>query len=781
MLTLRERAGRRALVSAALLALSSPPAISGTARITLPAAATTSAGVFDSSGALVYTLWSGKQLNAGTLSLEWDGRRDDGLPAIASDKYVARVIAHNVRYVWEGVIGNTSRAASGNSVHRGFNPINDMAIDAAGHAFYVVGYNEQQNAIHRFDTSDPQSAVPLAHDDYRRLFRFAATDGTLAYFANTGVMAPQGHYMREPSTFVVALRVSDGAEYRFAAGRVEMPELPGNRWQSAIDADHVDATVRGNAVEGEQFRSAPSGLAVQQRGDRLFVAHRQLNEIRVLDKRSGQLLERIAVSNPGDMDVAPDDSLWVVCRENGHPAIARYRYRDRQWIRETLLTSGLVDPAAIGVSPVDGTLVVVDAGAEQLKAFGQDGKPAWTMGREGGYSDGNPDVTLDKFWFSAGASYVAFQPDGSFWVGDPGNLRNLHFSAQRRYLTQIMYLPHTYIVAVDPADPQRVFRHFLEFRVDYSRPLRDSWTLVRNWEPGLDKRYHGGFAGFRSVYTLGNHRTYATLNRTDNRKNEIVELTGEGVRPTGAQIELGTKMYADGSLRSQQVRVNSLQINSRRLKGFDAQGNPQWDAPALLGGVAALRKNDPYYHDVPLIIGMNEATFPITGSDVVVSFNPGPSEGFHLGGIRLGGDRWLWRASPSGTSKLDERGNIVDANGTFEAGRKVQYPGNVVTAVGRNIVAGYHGEGWNGGQADQWLHFLDDGLFVGQFGKPVYPANNRTDARPESAGNAFSPQLVSVNGELYLWHNDESVQAGIHRWKIAGTDSIRTLEAPIEP
>jgi hypothetical protein len=102
-------------------------------------------------------------------------------------------------------------------------------------------------------------------------------------------------------------------------------------------------------------------------------------------------------------------------------------------------------------------------------------------------------------------------------------------------------------------------------------------------------------------------------------------------------------------------------------------------------------------------------------------------------------------------------------------------------ATGRNIVAGYHGEGWNGGQAGQWFHFLDDGLFVGQFGKAVYPQNNRTYAQPQSAGNAFSPQLVTVDDHVYLWHNDESVHGGIHRWELEGVDGIKVLEAPIDP
>lgn len=758
---------------AAILLLSSAQVLCATAVVHLPEASTTSAGIFDSKGALVRTLWSGRRHEAGELSIEWDGRRDDGAASSPSERYVARVMAHNVRYVWEGVIGNTSSARSGTSVHRGFNPINDMAIDAAGHGFYVVGYNEQQNAIHRFDVKDTRRRVPLAHDDYRRLFRYAASDGTLAYFANTGVFAPPGSFNREPATFVIALRVSDGAEHRFAAGRVEMPNMPGNRWQSVIDYDRLDETV------GNDFRYAPSGLAVQQRGNHLFVAHRALNEIRVFDKHRGVLLGRIPVTRPGDMDVAPDDSLWVLCFEGGRPAVAKYLYRGSRWVRDAVLSRGLTTPVAIGVSPTDGTVAVVDAGTEQVKAFDPLGNALWTLGRAGGYTDGNPEVTTERFWFSGGASYLTFQGDGSFWLGDPGNLRSLRFSAQRRYLDQIMYLPATYLVAVDPADPRRVFRHFMEFQVDYSRPLRESWTLVRNWAAGLDRNYQAAFGGFRYVHTLANGRTYAAVHRGDTRANEIVELTGTGVRPTGIRLEKGTRMHADGSLRLQQVRLRNLQVYSRRLTGFDAEGNPEWEAPARLGGVARLDDRDPYYHDVPLIFGMNEATYPITSTNVLVTFNPGMSEGFHLGGIRVGADAWLWRASPSGTWDVDSRGSIVNPDGRYELGRGVHYPGNVITTAGRHIVAGYHGEAWNQGQAGQWLHFLDNGLFVGQFGNPVYPANNRTDARPASAGNAFSSQLVSVGDEVYLWHNDESVQGGIHRWRIVGGDRIQTLEAPL--
>ena len=252
-------------------------ASAGMATLTLPVASTTSVGVFDAQGRLVRTIWSGRRFQAGPVAVLWNGLDDDGKAVPATGSYTVKLLAHDVRYVWEGVIGNTSADQTGNSKHRAFNAINDMAFDKAGNGFYAVGYNEQQNALHRFRTSDAQRQTPLSHDDYRRLFRFVATDGSLVYFANTGVMAPKGSFAREPASFVVALSVTDNSEYRFATGRDVMPNQWGNRWVSAIDYDQTDVEY------GSGFRNAPSGLAVQQRSNVLFVAHAPLNEVRLLD------------------------------------------------------------------------------------------------------------------------------------------------------------------------------------------------------------------------------------------------------------------------------------------------------------------------------------------------------------------------------------------------------------------------------------------------------------------------------------------------------------------
>jgi hypothetical protein len=765
---------RMALVAALL---SGTPVQAGTTTLLLPQNATTSAGIFDAQDHLQRTLWSGKSMLAGRVTVDWDGRDDDGTPVPRAGQYRARLLAHNVRYIWEGVIGNTSKELTGAHIHRAYTPINDMAIDRMGHAFYVVGYNEQQSGIHRFDTSEPQVQTSLAHDDYRRKFSYVATDGALAYFANVGVAAPRGSFIREPTTFVIALRVTDDTEYHFPLGKTDMLDgRPGQLWNNVIDYDHDDVDVDG------RFRASPSGLAVQQQGNALFVAHQGLGEVRVLDKRQGHLLDRIPALNPTGLAVAADDSLWVLCQSAGRAAAVHYQRQDGHWIAVGEISEGLNQPVAIGVSPVDGMLIIADAGSEQLKAFDARGNALWTYGQLNGYRD-SPEVRTDRLWLSAGPTYIAFQSDGSFWVGDSGNARNLHLSAGREYLEQIMYLPASYHVAVDATDPIRVFNRFLEFSVDYSKPLRDSWRLVRNWGAALDKVYLGDLDGLRAVVTLSNSRTYGVVPRYDSTSHgsEIVELTARGLRSTGIRLQLGEKLYPDGSLRSQALHFPELQVLIRKLIGFDQSGNPKWGDATPLAGISMLEPNDPYYHEVPVVGGVNEAAFPETSSGVVVFFNPGLSEGFHLGGVRLGDSRWRWRASPSGSWDVDSRGQIVSLDGTYNTARGVQYAGNVVVSSGRHIVFGYHGEAWNNGEADQWMHYLDNGMFVGQFGRPVYAATNKINAQAESAGNAFSPQLITVDGRLYLWHNDEGVHGGVHRWRIDGIDHMLTLEAPIDP
>jgi hypothetical protein len=179
--------------------------------------------------------------------------------------------------------------------------------------------------------------------------------------------------------------------------------------------------------------------------------------------------------------------------------------------------------------------------------------------------------------------------------------------------------------------------------------------------------------------------------------------------------------------------------------------------------------------------GLAGPYFPVTSGGKVLLFDPSvfAGERFHLGAADLGTDSWSWMSSPS--EAMDGRGSFQ----TRAQDANLQYGGNLVAVSGRSVVYGYHGEGFtdpsNGrvGQANQFMHFLDNGLFLGQFGTPTTRAGSTPV--PGQSGNSFSWSLVRSGTRTFLYHNDESSWGGVHRWELVGLDGVQELNATGEP
>lgn len=428
---------------------------------------------------------------------------------------------------------------------------------------------------------------------------------------------------------------------------------------------------------------------------------------------------------------------------------------------------------------------------------------------------------------------LAVQADGSFWVVDTSNGRMLHIGADLTYREQVAYLPAHYAVTVDPNNPRRVFSTFLEFEVDHATSRLEqgqgpSWRLVRNWHAAFPQMQPKGswnsinrrYAGLNTVVTLSNGRTYALasakeIGGTNPRETQqLVELPAWGpARDTGITMRSACPqtgdwgpscvMYENGDLgymlRAQLVNgangtvsvVDAYQrVYRKPLVGFDAAGNPQWGAAQLVASVLAnprepSYRGTPYFHQAAWS-GIVGPRFPITESNRVVFFDPNVflgsesngthiwrNDGFHLGAVGLGEQSWSWMGSPTGW--LDGKGSFQ----TQAIDSSIHYGGNLVWAQGKHIVYGFHGEfhidraSGLQGQANQFMHFHEDGLFIGQFGKPLLmPWPREIGTEPEQAGNAFGNILLPAGPDsLYWYHNDESAQGGVHRWRIDNINS----------
>ena len=764
------------------LALAQPPACAddGMTRwtYTLPAAATTSAGVYTIDGVLVRTLWRGEARSPGPHEERWD-RRDDAHAPVPDGRYVVRLLHHRLRYVWEGVVGNSSDTFDAALAHKSYGPPTSLAI-VGDEAYFAVGYNEAQPGVHGFRLATPQRAThPFPSADPFVGYELIAADAKRVFWANTGGYSK--------SSFVGAFDVAARAAVPFLAGSaVCLNRRPGS------GECYPDQDYRGVIDAGTSLIDAPTGLAVQRSGRILAVAHGGRGTVRLFDKGSGQPLSEISVPLPAKgtnhlaMSVRGD--LWTI---SGRTVLrwSDLEHRPRVVVR----IEGLEAPVAIASTGDDEGVWVADGGASaQLKRFDGEGRLRAVVGRRGGYAS-DPAVSSDKLCFRSREGEertgIGATP-GEVWVIDTCNNRMLRFridaSGTARSDGEIAYLPASYASTVDHAQPRRVFANFLEFDVDDDAPLSPgrSFRLVRNWLPGLPaalvdgQTANFGFSGFQSVETLANGRTYAML-RSGSRQ-AIVELPGSGparlVKLFAAPLPRATArvLYEGGDLGYALTGEQTQSVLRLPLAGFDAQGDPRWASDPVLVARVPVRAGSP--NERGAFTGILPPRFPVTASGRVVFLDPSVegNEGFHLGAAQASDERWLWQASPTG--RLDGKGSFQ----TKAIDGSLHYGGNVVWASGRHIVYGYHGEYYkdlgNGrvGQANQFMHFDESGLFLGQFGHPS--TQPPTPLWAGMSGNAFSLTLVRAAGHLYLYHNDEWAHGGVHRWRIDGADEIGELQ-----
>ena len=747
---------------------------------------TVSAGVYNAQGVLVRTLLRGAKVSPGTISGSWNGLNDAGLavPTGAANPYTIKLAHHTIGYAWEGVIGNTSSSFDGSQVHSYMQAVNSIAI-AGGNAYLAAGYNEGQPGLSGFALSAPQQALrPFASTDGFVSYAMVAADGDRLFWANTGGMAK--------SSFVGAFSRSTSLPSAFSSGQSTCLNYlsPGVCYPAQSYSGVIDLQSASTAVE--QTAQAPTGIAVQQGASGvLAVAHGGQNVVRLYNKLTGAYVNQISVPMSGgtlnQIAMSSAGDLWVI----SGATLRRYSNLVSGPGLALTLSSGLSNPLALAADGSGGVWVADGGASQQLKHFDSNGTAAGVIGAAGGYAT-DPAVTSGKLCFKAAGgerTALATASDGSVWVVDTCNNRLLHFAASASSSdAQVAYLPVVYTSTVDHGNPQCVYANFLQFcnTTDHTAALQPggaAWPLVKNWLGGLpsglvDANAHNdGFGGLTVVETLSNTRTYGLM--TVNAQQYVVELPASGplrliqqLTPvTGATT---TVMYENGDLGYALTNTAAATQTVYRapLTGFNASGNPIWGSAVSQATVPTTSVSP--YSRTGVQTGVVGPRFPKTASGRVVFFDQSVccSLNFHLGAAALNGTSWLWQASPSGP--LDG----VGAYQTRGIDGTVNYGGTVVVTSGNHIVYGYRGANFtdtkNGktGYANQFMHFDDNGLFLGQFGE----ASTQT-IRPIGAQLASDPMSLtlvqeSAGGPLYVYSSDESGHGGIHRWKLNGASSV---------
>jgi hypothetical protein len=712
------------------------PTIPGNFSFPITSTVRTSGGVFSEDGVLLRTLWNNRTYTAGTHTEYYDGLDDNGV--LVTVPYTIKVLTNDVTYTWQGVIGNTSSSFTGNTIHHGYEIIRSMAINGST-AYVAKGYDEAQGTKNKIDLTSPQEKtwiLPSGQGTTQGTL-YTATDGTNTYWAE---WSPYAH-----SWWVHRTSVAADAQVSFSSGSAYTP-LNSIAYASVID--YSTDTIRGLDVSSNF----------------IFVCH--ADTLKVYTKSTGAIAQNILISSKA---VRVDGSnIWLVVGGQ----VKKYTVAGDGTIGSATLTlSGTVDPLAMGIT--GSTIAVVDGStAQQVKAYNTTtGASSWTLGQSGGYST-SATVADDKFMFDTRA-YIAFESDGSFWLGDPGNWRNQHFSSSRTYIDNIAYLPLTYIISVDENDPTRVFAGSLEYAIDYGielGPNNGSWTLVKNWGYNLPAD-NNEQESFRNVYTLSNGRTYTEI-RDGIADWEVCELVAGGnLRRTGVSHNVQYELSPDGSLTKQWSRDQALGHTvwvNKPLTGFTSN-NPVWGDEVELDRTGVVTKEDPAW----LGNGQEYKPHEVTSTGIRMNFYGGidsaTNTSFHVGGVKDG--VYLWK---TGRSTHTNYLGPFPEDGAFDIGNSVNnFAGTNAMAIERSVFWGYHGEFYKGGQTNIWNHLYDNGLMLGQFGTAD---GSYREGYAAMAGNGFSTKVVKVGDDYYLFHNDESYHSGIHLFKISNLESIEEVE-----
>jgi hypothetical protein len=732
----------------------------------------TSAGVFLANGTLVRTLWSKvPYYAAGNYTAIWDGL-DDNSNAVASGTYEIKLLQHNTEYVWNGVIGNTSAAQSGPTVQYQNHAMQGMSV-SGGVNFYCTGYSENKYPYRSFLTNAPQQLLSQWCWDISQFNQivnqpgiqynswvYTCADSNWVYFAcPSSYNANTAKYYDAPGCIIPSSIANNSGPVYFT-NSVLITNGPGDSYPSGIYA-------------GTQ--PGLSGIAVQLNGPLLAASSFNDNAVYLYGKYTGSLSNTISVHGPQGLSFGADSNLYVISSNTATKLNQVICYANTSTSPTVALTITTFSNAlAVAAHPFDRNLILVadGAGSQQVKAINESGVLQWTCGLRGGMASNGVSVLTNAFWFSyegVAQTFLCYNWDGSFWVGDEENHRYLHFSAAQEYLEQLMFQPWSYSVCACQNNPNRVFNEFLEFNVNYTNALSNGWTLVNNWKVNMPANiaFNNSGCGLYQVTTFPNGRTYGFVQDLSLQFGpyELVELTNSLLRLTGIHpssvyglARLWLSLGSDGSLYS--IPAGTAKWYKADLIGYDANNNPLWGGMSLIASGREL-STDP----VPLCCSGYQ-TAAISSNNIMISYNTSLNNAWHFGGLRIGGStNWLWEAGPSYN---------LNGCGTYEISNGLTYAGDMVHAVDRNVVFGFHGEFFrHQGEASQHMHFYDDGLFVGEFGEALNGHSVAEGAIAGFAGNAYSPDFIKTTaGDYYYWVNDESGH-GPQRWQFVNARNIR--------
>ena len=444
----------------------------------------TSAGIFNSQGGLVRTLWAMEVFPAGNLNASWDGLDDFGSPVPAGN-YTWKVIRNGSTYTNLSTIGNT-----GMPPHTaGHVPIylQGVALDSASNVYTVNGWDEPHFDVIKWSPVDGQAMMNTGHCISEALLKGIAVepDGSYAYV--TGVSDSDDRSKSRFSIYRVSMvpglyesertinftqqgrciKVYDGNNPGYPNSGP--PNYPG--WATAADKEVMKEPL----------------VSIVVKGGSLYVTDALGGRILKYDKVSGNHQQTISgIPVACGLAIASDGKIWV---GHEHTKVSVYNAAGN---RLATPISNLTEVRSLSIQTVSGTptLCVADRvgkirkyriggngrSVTQLSTFGLPQRPGdWTSERM---------LLVNGMAMDALGNVVVLDH-----MGDGSRMQKLN--PQYGQVWDQMCLEFSSQAAYGTANPNVVFSGFRQaYQIDRAT---GNWTHLGAAKTDIPGQYFGNF------------------------------------------------------------------------------------------------------------------------------------------------------------------------------------------------------------------------------------------------------------------------------------------------
>jgi PA14 domain/Divergent InlB B-repeat domain len=442
----------------------------------------TSAGIFDSDGNIVRTLWALETFNAENLSGSWDGLDDFGTP-VPPGIYTWKVLRNGAQYNNIGVIGNTGLP----SVTSGHVPffIEGVAVDAQGNVYTVHDWDEPHFDVIRWSPVNGKSEMNTGHAISEALLKSIAVepDGSFAYVTGYGdsltdrtkskfsiwriSMAPGLGESERVVNFTQqgrSIKVYDGNIGGYPSAGYPTPEYPAN----ATEADK------------DVMRVPLISIAVQNNS--LYVTDAIGGRILKYHKASGNYQSTISgIPVACGLAIAPNGNIWVG-RE--HTKVSVY---SPTGVRLATPITGLTEVRALSIE--GNTLAVADRVGKIRKYTIKNGTRL-TQGASYGLLQRPGDRIPQRL---SSINGMALDASGNIIVsdrlGDGSRLQKIN--SQLGPVWQQMCLEFSASAVYGKANPDLLISSYRKvYQID---KITGKWTLLGTAKTDAHKKYFGNY------------------------------------------------------------------------------------------------------------------------------------------------------------------------------------------------------------------------------------------------------------------------------------------------